>query len=191
MLKIYFNDFKTNQLTLLFIMEYNFGVMMNRKKVDIAYPNGVTCKGSNNGHIRVMCVRNLPKVKYNVSRGTWTVYLNYEGERIRVIMDSYDSSNMYLVYLRNWFSVTGALFKKAMGAGLSGIVLPVKDYVGSGKVRVGVDLERAENNLRYYAKHKAKYEYIKLFRETYCGYTKKEIEERYLRDVRVYSKIEI
>lgn len=157
---------------------------MNKEKVNKAYPNGV-CVGSG----ATMCRKNLPKIKYNVAGNVWTLYLNYEGERTRVSFSSVSDALLseYVTYLKKWFVIGAEVFKKAVGAGLGGVRLEPRKDLAKRSGPEGDALERINCNLRYYAKYKARYEYFKLFKSAWRGYSESEIEERYLHDVNLVN----
>lgn len=155
------------------------------------YINGFSKSG------RLMRKEDQPRLKYNKTKKIWTLYYAVKGKdisgkdtfwRTRVSFDSFEDFKEFPKIVE--FEEVGIIlnnlnFQEAKRSGVS--------YLKAKPKRTGTNLseeflERCEINLRYYAKHKAKYEFFRLYKEMKGKIDDSVIEKEYEMYVAKYYK---
>jgi len=126
----------------------------------MAIENGISLR------TKKICKRKwLPILKYNKQFGVWRLYFTRGGKRMHKVYECY-LEDEDVAYLKKWFVLTETTFKSARRSG-SVRVEPRRSVAG-------------EINLAYFKKHRARYEYFKLYRAVHPGASDEEIEQNYL-----------
>ena len=157
------------------------------------YLNGFSKSG------RLMRKEDQPRLKYNKTKKIYTLYYGDRGSdgkamRCRISFESFEdfrNSGFEVAEFKEIGIVCNLRnFQEAKRCGVSRIysrrTKPKQEV--KEKVRNAEYLERAEINLRYYAKHKARYEFMKLYKEMNGRVGKAEMEQEYDNYVAKYYK---